>query len=225
MEDAMNHVMQRMSALEGELVAQRQANVVLQASVSQAASTPAPRASVVDTRGLGKPDSFDGASAKWRDWKAVMTSYTAACSGELALLMTKAEMTEEEIMNVVLDTLDERAASEQLAFILVMICRGAALDMVVSAGPAVGASAWRSLCRRFEPRVKTRFAGILLGILNFDFTGDVITWLEAFERELSSYEQASGETLSDGIRVGVVLQRIDESALMQHLFVEFRAPV
>jgi hypothetical protein len=142
-----------------------------------------------------------------------MTSYTAACNGELALLMSKAEMTEEPVMNAVLDALGERQASEQLAFILVMICRGAALDQVVNAGPAEGAGAWRSLCRRFEPRVKTRFAGILLGILNFDFTSDVITRLDAFERELSLYEQACGEIVSDGIRVGVVLQRIDESSL------------
>ena len=93
----MGQMMQRMAALEGELVQQRQANVMLQASVSQAATpAPAQRASVIDTRGLGKPDSFDGSGAKWRDWKVVMTSYTAACNGELALLMTKAEMTEEE---------------------------------------------------------------------------------------------------------------------------------
>ena len=39
--------------------------------------------------------------------------------------MSKAEMTEEPVMNAVLDTLSERQASEQLAFILVMICRGA----------------------------------------------------------------------------------------------------
>ncbi len=207
-------MMQRMAALEGELVQQRQANAVLHAAVSQAATLPpAQRASVVDTRGLGKPDSFDGSGSKWRDWKVVMTSYTAACNGELALLMSKAEMTEEPVMNAVLDTLGERQASEQLAFILVMICRGAALEQVVNAGPAEGAGAWRSLCRRFEPRVKTRFAGILLGILNFDFTSDVITRLDAFERELSLYEQACGEIVSDGIRVGVVLQRIDESSL------------
>ena len=235
MEDAFNQMMQRMAALEGELVQQRQMNAMLQASVSQAAaSAPAQRASVVDTRGLGKPDSFDGSGAKWRDWKVVMTTYTAACNCELALLMTKAEMTEEPVVNAVLSIEGERQASEQLAFILVMVCRSAALDQVVNAGPAEGAGAWRSLCRRFEPRVRTRFAGILLGILNFDFSGDVIARLEAFERELSLYEQACGEVVSDGIRVGVVSQRIDESALKQHLmlnserlakWVDFRAEV
>ena len=69
MEDAFNQMMQRMAALEGELVQQRQNYATLQASVSQAAaSVPVQRASVVDTRGLGKPDSFDGSGAKWRDW-------------------------------------------------------------------------------------------------------------------------------------------------------------
>ena len=126
----MGQMMQRMAALEGELVQQRQAKAVLQASAVLQAPAPAQRASVIDTRGLGKQDSFDGSGAKWRDWKVVMTSYTAACNGELALLMRKAEMTQEPLENAALATLVERQASEQLAFILVMICRGAALDQV-----------------------------------------------------------------------------------------------
>jgi hypothetical protein len=208
---------QRLQAMEGELLAQRAANAQLQAQVSRAAaSTPAQR-SVVDTRGLGKPDSFDGAAAKWRDWKVVMTSYTAACNTDLASLMTKAETTEDPVVNAALSTLGEREASEQLAFILVMVCRVAALDQVVNAGPSEGAVAWRSLCRRFEPKVRTRFAGVLLGILNFDFSGDVIAKLEAFDREVLSYEQACGEAVSNSIKIGIVLQRLDESALKQHL--------
>ena len=71
MEEALGQMMQRMAALEGELVQQRQANTMLQALVSQAAaSAPAQRTSIIDTRGLGKPDSFDGrgrngATGKW----------------------------------------------------------------------------------------------------------------------------------------------------------------
>ncbi len=114
---------QRLMAVEGELLAQRGANVQLQAQASRAAaSTPAQR-SVVDTRGLGKPDSFDGAASKWRDWKVVMTSYTAACNTDLAALMTKAEITEDPVVNAAVGTLGEREASEQLGFILVMVCR------------------------------------------------------------------------------------------------------
>ena len=113
MEEAFNQMQQRMLALEGELMQQRQMNQLLQATVSRtAASAPVQRASVVDTRGLGKPDSFDGSGSKWRDWKVVMTSYTAACNGELATLMAKAETTEEPVVNAALSTLGEREASE-----------------------------------------------------------------------------------------------------------------
>ena len=150
---------QRLQAMEGELVAQRNQNALLQAQVSRAALGPVQR-SAVDTRGLGKPDAFDGTAAKWRDWKVVMTSYTAAVNSELAALMLKAEVTEDPIVNAVMASQGEREASEQLAFMLVMICRGAALDQVVNAGTSEGASAWRSLCRRFEPRIKTRPLGL-----------------------------------------------------------------
>ena len=215
----MNAINARMAQLEQELVQQRQVNAALQQQVSSMPAT-APsthRETVVDTRGLGRPETFDGTASKWRDWKVVIRSYTAACHGKLAALMEVAEETDEPITNVVLPTPGEREASEQLAFILVMVCRGAALDQVVNAGPGEGLLAWRSLCRRFEPRVKTRFAGVLLGLLNFDFSGDLIARMEAFERELAQYERTSGEAVSDGMRIGIVLQRLEESSLKQHL--------
>ena len=39
-------------------------------------------------------------------------------------------------------------------------------------------TAWRSLRRRFEPRVKTRFARVLLGSVNFDFSGGLLARIE-----------------------------------------------
>ena len=64
-------------------------------------------------------------------------------------------------------------------------------------------------CRRFQPRVKTRFARVLLTLL--------LSRTEALGRELTQHEQAPQEHVSDGIRVGVVLQRLEESALEQSL--------
>ena len=208
--------------MERELVAQRAANAILQEQVTAIPTTVADatrgkRATAVDTRGLGRPETFDGTVPKWRDWKVVLRSYTAACHTGLAGLMEKAEDTEEPVLNAVQESAGDKEASEQLAFILVMVCRGAALDQVVNAGPGEGLAVWRSLCRRFEPRIRTRYAGVLLGLLNFDFGGDLIARMEAFERELVQYERTSGETISDGVRIGVVLQRLEESALNQHL--------
>ena len=71
------------------------------------------------------------------------------------------------------------------------MCRAAALDQAVNARLGGGFTVWRSLCRRFEPRVKTRFAAVLLSLLNFDLSGDLFAVVEASERELTQYEQAS----------------------------------
>ena len=95
--------------------------------------------------------------------------------------------------------------------ILVMVCRAAALDQVVNAGSVEGLTAWRELNRRFEPRAKTRFAGVLLGLLSFDFSGDLIARMETFQREVAQCERTSGRTIDDEMRVGIVLQRMERS--------------
>ena len=78
----------RLQAMETELPQQRAHNATLQSQVSAtAARTSVVTRSVVDTRGLGKPDSFDGTASKWRDWKVVLTAYTAAVNTDLVALM------------------------------------------------------------------------------------------------------------------------------------------
>ena len=39
--------------------------------------------------------------------------------------------------------------------------------------------------------------------------------LESFERDLALYEQASGEKISDGLRVGIVLNRVTDTELRE----------
>ena len=46
----------------------------------------------------------------------------------------------------------------------------------------------------------------------------VIARVEAFERESAQYGRSNNEIISDGIRVGVALQRLEDSPLKQHLF-------
>ena len=141
MEEAFKQMQQRLVNLEGELMSQRGMNQQLQQTIAATLARSVTRPSAVDTRGLGKPDTFDGSCSKWRDWKVVMVSYTAAYNEKLARLMAKAEGTEDPVVNAVLMSLGEKEASEHLAFILVMVCRGAALDQVVNAGSAEGAIA------------------------------------------------------------------------------------
>ena len=52
--------------------------------------------------------------------------------------------------------------------------------------------------------------------------GDVLTKLETFERGASQYDMSSGETLSDNMRIWVVMNRMThrESVTLTHLFVQ-----
>ena len=66
---------------------------------------------------------------------------------------------------------------------------------MVIAGLRKGLSELRSLCRRFEPRVKARFVGVLLGLLNFEFPGaygGIRTGTDAVREEQVVTESESG---------------------------------
>eukprot|EP00971_Amphidinium_carterae_P093813 1856316-Amphidinium_carterae.1 len=102
---------------------------------------PAPRVqSPIDTRFIGKPEQFTGASG-WKDWSVVMRSYASAINPVLGTLMVKAETTEDVIDNLHLSA-EQDGASTLLYHLLVMTCREQALTRVVNAGQAEGLLAW-----------------------------------------------------------------------------------
>ena len=66
-------------------------------------------------------------------------------------------------------------ASTDLHHLLLHSTSGPALDRVVNAGSAKGLRAWQLLVERYDPHIRSRTAGKL----------------EAYERDLALYEQAS----------------------------------
>ena len=107
--------------------------------------------------------------------------------------------------------------STDLYHLLLHSTWGPALVRVVIAGSTEGLRAWQLLLERYEPHIRSRTAGHLMSLLQFDFSGDVLAKLETYERDLALYEQALGETISDGLRVGIVLNRVTHSELATHL--------
>ena len=171
--------------------------------------------SQIDTRMIGRPETFDGITTRWKDWPIVFRSYMGAAVPRLTDLMHQVEGSPEPAMNAVLPPEDARA-SQQLYFVLIMCTKGEPLDIVVNAGNGEGLEAWRLMCQRFEPVAHSRQAGMLLEILAWDFTGDVLLRMEAMERRIADYEKA-GEKLSDAIRVGIVMRQLPEGPVKQHL--------
>ena len=146
MEETTQRLVERMQALEGELVRQQTANQVMQTVLQGAvangagvAQPPGPPAwERPDARALGKPDQFMGEQVKWRDWKVVMSAYAAALHPQLAHLMRVAETTRESVLAATFENEAQRSATRLLGFSLVMLCRGPALDMVVNSGADEG---------------------------------------------------------------------------------------
>ena len=108
-------------------------------------------------------------------------------------------------------------ASSDHHHLLLHSTSGPALDRVVNAGSAEGLRAWQLLVERYDPHIRSRTAGQLSSLLQFDFSGDTLAKLKAYERDLALYEQASGEKISDGLREGIVLNRVTDTELATHL--------
>ena len=70
----------------------------------------------------------------------------------------------------------------------------------MNAGSAEGLRAWQLLVERYDPHIRSRTAGQLLSLLQFDISGDMLAKLEAYECDLALYEEASEKKISDGLR-------------------------
>ncbi len=111
---------------------------------------------------------------------------------------------------------DIKEASSELHHLLIHLTRGPALDRAINSGEHEGLEAWRMLGERSDPKIKSRHTGALLELMEWDFSGDTLTRLEAFERAVSLYQKQSAELISDNIKICMVLNRITDSALTEH---------
>ena len=113
--------------------------------VAGGASGGGPSGFGIDTRMLGRPDTFDGSESKWGDWSTVMKAYAALCNASLVSAMPASEVEAQEKRNSDLrDQLDVEA-SVALYYMLVLLTRNEPLNIVVNSGAGEGLLAWRRL--------------------------------------------------------------------------------
>ena len=204
-------------SVQAQLTASEAARTTLQAQVDRMGRASGERKIGVDTRNLGRPSQFNGADSARRDWSVVFRSYAALVYPALKVEMQRVERLPTAENNAGLIDDEQVQASTDLYHLLLHSTSGPALDRVVNAGSAEGLRAWQLLVERDDPHIRSRTAGQLLSLLQFDFSGDMLAKLEAYERDLALYEQASGEKISDGLRVGIVLNRVTDTELATHL--------
>ena len=108
----------------------------------------------MDTRLLGKPSDFSGSPGAWRDWSTVFEGYAGPAIPRLQKLMDNAAKATEPTPNATILNDGDRAASAQLFWMMLMICKGSALHTMFLAGGSEGLEAWRQLTEKYEPKMR-----------------------------------------------------------------------
>ncbi len=167
----------------------------------------------IDTKLIGKPQDYYGEDDKWFEWATVFRGYAGAAVAGMDDLMTEVEKdSEQPAVNVVLQP-EEAAASKQLYWMLLMICKSSALRVVMSVDKGEGAEAWRKLVARYEPRTQQRQATQMVALLNLDLSGDLEDKTLNWERQIAVYEEQAKKAFADDLRIGARLRAAPESAV------------
>ena len=129
------------------------------------------------------------------------------------MLMTRVELEPDLDVRLASQEPGNAVACRRLYTLLIHSCKAGALDRVINAGQGEGLRSWKDMVERYEPRQRTRQAGLLQTLMAWSFQGDPLERLETWGREVSRWEQLSGERLNDELRIVLVMKQPEESYL------------
>lgn len=173
---------------------------------------PDKKVTLVDNRGLAKPDRFLGEESNWLYWKTRMEAFITSVHPKMEAVLEWAEDFDTEItateikaafgpVNPTHQTIEDvEEISGQLYAILQTLCEKEAFQVVRSAGKSQGLEAWRKLNRRFDPSTGGRRGAMLRAILSPQKCTKLDhLWaaVETWEENVRQYEQ---RRRSDGTR-------------------------
>ena len=121
----------------------------------------------IDARHLGRPDKFDGTDSTFKDWSVVLRSSATLANSDIGAVLKAAGMG--NALRKFEMSENERMASIDLYHLLLNLCTSIAFAKVVNAAESEGALAWKSIIDRWDPKMRTRQAGILLGVFKWSF--------------------------------------------------------
>ena len=103
---------------------------------------------------------------KYADWLFKLRSYLGAVDQGYQKELTATEASSTPRLNATLDS-EGSALSTQMHCRLVMTTAGAALDKCHHAGVSEGFEAWRQFVMEWEPKLRTRYVGLLTAATTF----------------------------------------------------------
>ena len=82
-------------------------------------------------------------------------------------------------------------------YILVLTTVGAALDKCHNAGVNDAFEVWKQFVMEWDPKLRTKYVGLLMNVLGYRFRDDIPNKQAAFERTVHDYENQSRKSVDD----------------------------
>ena len=171
---------------------------------------------LADLKGICRAPLYSGRPAEFSEWKFRLKNFASLLELDEGLAWCEQHSLQD--LERLQFTAVDRARDKLLYSLLVQICSGRALAIVRRAGGSFGLKSWLLLLQEYEPKIATRLASVLAGLLTPHWNSaepwyqQLIDW----ERQVETYEEAAGERFSDALKCAIV-QRYAPSAVKQFL--------
>ena len=233
-EEDLNTRLQAVQA-SGAVQATLEEMVNTQKAILEASKKPDRKLTLVDNRGLAKPNNYDG-SADFLQWKIRLEAFVESVHDDFGKAMAWAEDETDPIstssmsaefgdVNPAQETIpDLEAKDAQLYAVLQTLCEKEAFTLVRSSGKGKGLEAWRRLCKRYDPSTGGRRRALLRSVLSPNRCGKVeelSAAVEIWEDQVRQYENrrktdGTRPTLDEDIKISI-LESICPVEVERHL--------
>jgi hypothetical protein len=203
---------------------QQQQSEALAAMMTRVESQPTQARSLVDSRGIGKPDTLSSKMAQsqidYKVWRIKYVNWVTASMPSMIDVFSHLERHNDEIISD--DKYQEwlhstpavASFSAQLRATLVSLCVDEPLNVVLNTpvSPQAGLESMRRLNQRYDPVGPLSSKIILQRLMSTKAVPitDLRTSLEHVEKSFLEYEQRSGHALTDDLQLVVVEQLLSE---------------
>ena len=197
---------------------------------------PDKRVTLVDNKGLAKPERFDGKEENFLCWRTRVEAFVTSVFPDMQDVMEWVDEMDAEIdataiqgafgpTNPSVKTVEHiQDINGEFFAVLQSLCEKEAFTIVRSAGKGRGLEAWRKLIKRYDPSTGGRRRAMLRAILNpskCNKLEDLYVAIETWEEHVRQYEarkraDGSRHVLDEEIKIAV-LEHLCPVELERHL--------
>ena len=213
-----------------------QALAMSQQELLTALKKPEKKITLINTKGLAKPEKFSGHEDGFLYWRTRMERFVASIFPEMQEVLDWCDDMDTELtdagINENFGPINPREKkidgildiNKELHAVLQSLCEKEAFTIVRSAGKGNGLEAWRKLVKRYDPTTGGRRRAMLRSILTPAKCGrieDLYAALETWEEHVRQYESCkkqdgSRHILDEEIKIAV-LEHLCPTELEKHL--------